>query len=622
VTLIALGRFAGRVPRQNPKLLAANQAQTAKNCKGERNMLEALADLYESESDICSLLVVDSNGDEVIDTGSDNVITGQVVSIYKLVDAWLRWDCEVDVVKSFIPDSDNRIYFTGDGVPKKTNYTLATSGAEYTYPTTTYSLGVTAPTAPLTAAADGSGDGNVERSTAYVYTYVTTWGEESAPSPPSNVIDIEGGQHCDLTGFATGEVNVAYVRLYRVASGSDIAEYELVPYKDDNVDLWTDAGGAYSVDDVVKYTPSGEDQKMYICIQETSDPPEAPTDTDYWTEIFDPPIADVVANGFKDEREDTDLGDALLTEDWATPPTDLAGLILISNTVLAGFSGNEVCFSEPGYPYAWPTKYRKKFDSNIVALGYHDEITVVTTEDRIHLIMGTDPQGMTQIDLHYHRPNDAKAGTVSTPHGVVFPSKDGLMIIRAGEDSLLTKDLWTKEQWEALSTSDLLCAYHEDKLFGFFKDTKTGFYLDIADLAQGIFDIEFTDEVVKDVMVLDGVMYLFAADVPSQTYNIYEWEGATGDLTYTWKSKEIHYLFGVNFSVGMVVTEGSLTLKVYGDGTLKDTISVTSDDPFRLSGGYIANIFEIEATGTADFDVILVATSIDEIISFLEGSVK
>jgi hypothetical protein len=86
--------------------------------------------------------------------------------------------------------------------------------------------------------------------------------------------------------------------------------------------------------------------------------------------------------------------------------------------------------------------------------------------------------------------------------------------------------------------------------------------------------------------------------------NIYEWdESATQNLLATWRSAEIRLDYPVNLGAAMVEADtyfeaGSpnkeIIFRLYADGVLKFTKTVTSDEPFRLPGGYLSNIYAIE----------------------------
>jgi hypothetical protein len=102
----------------------------------------------------------------------------------------------------------------------------------------------------------------------------------------------------------------------------------------------------------------------------------------------------------------------------------------------------------------------------------------------------------------------------------------------------------------------------------------------------------------------------------SDTTNIYQWEGNTGtDQTYTWKSGKIRLPKKVNLGAAIVEADSydSLTFKLYADGTLVTTVAVADGEPFRLPGGYLSNIIEVEVIGTDVVTGISVAENIFEL---------
>jgi len=609
--VIRLSNFEGRIPAISPKLLGERQAQTAENCKLNRGMIQPQSDaLYDFT--VSGLKVVDSNGNTVIDSSSNTVIAGQSRSFYQLVDKWLHWESEdIDVVKSFIPDSDNRIYFTGDGAPKQTNYTMATSGSFINWPASSYALGVPPPANKLTVTPQAGGT-HTAKSLAYVYTYVTVWGEESAPSPPSDVVDVSEDNWIQITGFVAGIENVTHIRLYRLATGTELAEYQLVPYPFDNISEYDDEA-SYSVDDRVVYEGS-----VYICIQEFSYPPtHAPTDTDYWElDVSDCEIDDAVANGFDDKREDSYLGEVISVEDWDAPPTDLAGLHLFVNNILVGFSGSEVYFSLPNYPYVWPSDYAQRCTYDVIGIGHYAETLVVLTDNVPYQSTGTDPASLRLYPMAYKRPCKAKRGIVSTERGVIYPTDDGLFMINANGGSLLTKNLFTKEQWQALDITNIISAFWDDKVYIFFSGSGTGFYFHLDEMR--VIDFSLSNKKIYGAQTFDDYLYVLVENQINNEYEVYIWAEAGSELTYTWKSKQFLYYSPFNFTAGMIVADGTVTFKLYVDGVLKSTKTVTDDNIFRLPSKYRGKMIEIELTGTSDVDLVAIATSINELIASLE----
>lgn len=128
---IKFAGFRGEMPKVSPELLPAMAAQTAKNCK-----------LYSGD-------LIPYPDPVIVD---DVVRAGTINSLYALKDPstsalkWLSWNTSVDVVQ--LPttgDTSQRFYYTGDGVPKVSDYVLATTGSE-PYPVDYYELGLPLPT--------------------------------------------------------------------------------------------------------------------------------------------------------------------------------------------------------------------------------------------------------------------------------------------------------------------------------------------------------------------------------------------------------------------------------------------------------------------------------------------
>ena len=64
---------------------------------------------------------------------------------------------------------------------------------------------------------------------------------------------------------------------------------------------------------------------------------------------------------------------------------------------------------------------------------------------------------------------------------------------------------------------------------------------------------------------------------------------------------------------GVQTGGSSVTFKLYADGVLKHTQTVTSNEPFRLPGGYLSNLYEIEIISDIPVTRVSVAESIFEL---------
>ncbi len=127
---VKITNFFGVAPKVSPELLPETAGQIARNTK-----------LYSGDLIPYPQPVVVGN------TGR----TGTIKTLYALKDPlgqnqWLSWTTDVDIAVVTSSDiTDQRFYYTGDGVPKISNYTLAFDGTG-PYPTEYYELGLPLPT--------------------------------------------------------------------------------------------------------------------------------------------------------------------------------------------------------------------------------------------------------------------------------------------------------------------------------------------------------------------------------------------------------------------------------------------------------------------------------------------
>lgn len=127
--------------------------------------------------------------------------TGTIYHLDAALAIFLQWPGEVHVARSPTgPALDDRVVYTGDGVPRITDLTLATCGAAgYTAPAKSYVLGIPLGQ-PIRNITNTGGSGVVE-DRAYVWTWVSPWGEEGPPSTPVTVSSFETGASVQLEGI-------------------------------------------------------------------------------------------------------------------------------------------------------------------------------------------------------------------------------------------------------------------------------------------------------------------------------------------------------------------------------------------------------------------------------------
>ena len=477
---------------------------------------------------------------------------------------WLSWTGTVHAVRGFdAADTTERTYYTGDGIPKVTD-NLSLDGVDpQDNPGTNWRpLGIPAPaTAPLVSTDTGTWTGD-QTTYFYVYTYVNDWGWEGAPSPVSLMNTRPSDATAVVSGFAAppaGNYQINRIRVYRTQTGA-----------------------------------SGSTEFFFLR-----------------------EIAYGAANTTDDNR---DLGEVLPTTTWlpapgipmgngSTEPT-LSNLTSLWNGMLAGISGNSVRFCEAYVPYAWPVAYDVvPPDSKPVGLGVFGQSLLMLTTGRPLLVSGSSPDSMDQQPLEMPQGCVSSRSIVSMGSGVAWASEDGLCWYGSGGARILTAGLMMREDWQALIPSSIIGKMYEGLYFGSYDDGsgRKGFLIEPGN-PQGIYflDTGYTalhfDELRDQLYVLDGT-------------SIKKWD-AGSLMTVKARSKQFWAPKPINFAAAEVVADTyPATFRLYADGALKHTQSVTANNPFRLPAGFLAQRWEIEIEGTSAVQSVALGTSVAELSS-------
>lgn len=367
---------------------------------------------------------------------------------------WFTWRGIVDAVRSPVAqDPYGRVYYTDGQYPKVTSAQIATSG-NGPYPATSYRLGVPAPgsaitcvvTAPVVASitsgtpvastpspddvagamanaltdtvagnthkATGVGDNNSvpqeqddareDETRFYTQTFVTAYGEEGPPGPPSMEATVKKGGAVDLTMQPPPlqNSNITRQRIYRSASGGGNADFLLV------------------------------------------------------TEL------DAGVLSFHDDLQTEQLGPVLETEHYVMPPDNMTGLCMMANGIAAGFAGNEVMFSEAFLPYAWPDSYRQTTAEDIVAIASIGTALVVATKGEPYLFSGVSPANISGAKLPLTQACVSRQSMVVMDGFVLYAGTNGLVSVDGSGNAIIaTEKVISPEQWREMFNPSSIKAY-------------------------------------------------------------------------------------------------------------------------------------------------------------------
>lgn len=473
---------------------------------------------------------------------------------YKAGNVWFQWAADVDAVKSPISnDAYDRVFFTGyGGYPRVTYNAIAGAGAP-----NSYQLGVPAPsTAPIGTVGGTPNDPTSAPETRfYIVLYEDIFGGLHAPSPVSNQCDVRIGQTVTLSlpGAPSGNFNVPYKQIFRTNTAGQTGVFQFVAR--------VSVGTTQYVDSIL---------------------PGA-------------------------------LGEALPAEiwDWDMPPTDLVGLVEFPGEVLVGFRKNELCASEPGMPHIFPVSYRRAVEHNIVAIGVFENTVVAATTGVPYLFSGVHPASFVRSRLPVAQACVSKAGLVSSDYGVIYPSPDGLMLIGPGRVELITAKSFNREKWQALNPTSMRGAMWEGLYLAFYQVDGVWKTLAIDPSAGG--EVVFVD--VPLGTGIGGRYYDLEDDtlyVTSQGY-IQKWGGGS-ERGHQWLSRPVDLPQPASIAVARVRAQKyPVTLALYADDAHQDTVVVSNDEPVRLGGANLADVYEVEITGTGETDEVQLASTIEEL---------
>lgn len=563
-----LQAFGGMIPAQDDLLLPEMHASYAENVWLRSGTLDAFR----------QPTVVFTAGSTAI-TRVYRIPKGNKSKEYIPDSYWLQFEnANTSVVESPIAnDSFGRRYWAPDALgPRYT--TLARIIAAQT----PYVLGIPAPSiAPGLTVAGGSG---ATISRAYVYTWVSSMGEEGPPSPPVVVNGfVNGTWNVTLTSPTAGDTTnraLDKVRIYRtITSSAGVATY-------------------------------------FFVAEQT-----------------------IATTTYADTLSDTAVSAAnqLQSTGWTAPPTDLQGIVAMPNGILAGWRANELWFSEPYRPHAWPVAYTNSIDARIIGLGVIGQSVVVCTETGAYLATGTNPANIALSKVAGAEPCLSQGSILSTPQGVYYASQNGMMLVSPGGTGNVLRSLFQSDSWQSLfNVPGLKVARLGNALFSFgsvstgcfdpgafdpgrfeqvdFSGSRDGFYIDTEDMRVALTllysatptNSTWNDPWSGEVLCMRNGQVLHY-DTGGLTRQVFKWRSKKFQLTEKRNLGAIKVYFTVPSGTPDLITENTSQsqsalapnqwglLRVYADERLVYTRELRrSGELFRLPSGYQVEFWQVE----------------------------
>lgn len=440
---------------------------------------------------------------------------------------------------------------------------------------------------------------------AYVYTWVTAYGEEGPPSNPSNVLTTYANGTVAValsnpTNSEAAQRNIKFVNIYRAVTGSTgAATYFLVAQLPIGTTSYTDSTA----------NVSGNNQLQSL----------------YWSE----------------------------------PPTDLKGMIALPNGMVAGFRSNEIWFCEPYRLHAWPVAYTISVDYPIIGLGVIGQTVIVCTAVSPYAVSGVTPSAMSMSRLSTGQSCLSRGSIVSSPAGVLYAAPEGLIVATPGGVTLPTREMVTKDKWgDLLNLSTLRATLFTDGYYcwgsaqgvvfqsdafqpdafqaGDVTGGYTGAYIDFFNTRVSYNKLSgttpvlnaFSDVWTGEVFVLkDGIVYWLDVSA-NRPYGSYVWRSKIFTMPNRRNIEAMRVWFDTfpdtpalnpvrNTDLVQTLQADQWGLvRIYADGNLVMCREMREDGEFmRLPSGFKAATYQVEIEARVRITQIELATSAKELIN-------
>lgn len=313
-------------------------------------------------------------------------------------------------------------------------------------------------------------------------------------------------------------------------------------------------------------------------------------------------------------------GQACVSEAYAPPPRDLRELCSWREGRLAGLSGNHFVMSERNLPHAWHQKYRIGFYDRPIALKCVNRTAYVLTDGKpaVLELRGDCQENEAPIvvnELPFSLPIVSRRSAAIHGTAVVYAGMEGLVLLNGTDVSIITKELFTAEQWKMLEPHTMMGAVSGGYYYGITQ--RQSIRLRLPDNIYPALDATaLTNLSLKPSALFtreDGALTMLLDDKARGYEGVYLWNEGEEKMPYLWRSRVIESNSLLRFSAYRLRTGANVRVRHFVDTKLLQDKSDTGNAATRLPIGRQGRTWQFEISGIGEVSQYQLGAGIAEL---------
>jgi hypothetical protein len=288
----------------------------------------------------------------------------------------------------------------------------------------------------------------------------------------------------------------------------------------------------------------------------------------------------------------------LSSGDYDTPPSGIKGLTALPNGVFAGYFDNNLIFSEPYQPHAFPIIYRKKIRHNIKAIKPIYNGLVVLTDGEPSVFIGSLPVNMTESKINSTQ-SCINSNVLEYEGNVIYISNDGLMLVGQSITNI-TENIFSREQWQGLNPTTMKLGVYESKVIVVYDSNKI-LVIDLKTATLTRTELSNTIETLHYQLKDDRLLLVVGDELISFNQG--------NNLTFKWQSKKFIKPQAITINSARIEADSYPVVFRFHSESKTFTKTVNDNQVFRVGDRWRKRSFSVELEADKRINAVYIHSS-------------